>query len=31
MWHEFPSRSSNFAMYVMAQPSCAAISLAPFL
>ena len=31
MWHEEPSRSSNFAMKVIAMPSWAAISLAPFL
>ena len=31
MWHELPSRSSNFAMKVIAMPSWAAISLAPFL
>ena len=31
MWHEEPSRSSNFAMYVIAQPCWAAISFAPFL
>ncbi len=31
MWHELPSRSSNFAMKVIDIPSWAAISLAPFL
>ena len=31
MWHELPSRSSYFAMNVIALPSWAAISLAPFL
>ena len=31
MWHELPSRSSNLAMKVIAMPSWAAISLAPFL
>ena len=31
MWHELPSRSSYFAMYVIAMPSWAAISFAPFL
>ena len=31
MWHELPSRSSNFAMYVIDISSCAAISLAPVL
>ena len=31
MWHEFPSRSFHFAMNVIAWPSCAAISFAPFL
>ncbi len=31
MWHELPSRSLNFAMKLIAMPSWAAISLAPFL
>ena len=31
MWHELPSRSSNFAMNVIDLPSWAAISLAPVL
>ena len=31
MWHELPSRSSYFAMNVIAMPSWSAISLAPFL
>jgi hypothetical protein len=31
MWQELPSRSSNFGMKEMEQPSWAAISLAPFL
>jgi hypothetical protein len=31
MWHELPSRSSSFAMNVIAKPSCAAISFAPSL
>ncbi len=31
MWHELPSRWSNFAMNVRLQPSWCAISLAPVL
>ncbi len=31
MWHELPSRWSYFAMKLIAMPSSAAISLAPFL
>ena len=31
MWHELPSRSSNFAMKVSDWPCRAAISLAPVL
>ena len=31
MWHDEPSRASNFAMYVIAQPCWEAISFAPFL
>jgi len=31
IWQELPSRSLSFAMKVIDMPSCAAISLAPFL